>query len=221
MTQVDERTTVVGAGGRLARFWNDHVVPRVVDRACSVKPITEMRGRVTDGLHGTVLEVGFGSGLNMPHLPDTVTRVLAVDPAMTARHLAADQLAESTIPVEFVGLDGEDLALDDESVDSALITFTLCTIPDVSRAIGELRRVLRPGGALHFLEHGLSPDASVARWQRRLTPLQRRLFGGCHLDRPIDRLLTDNGFEITSLHRHDLGGRKTPAHLYEGTARPI
>lgn len=204
---------------RFGSFWEAQVVPRMVNRFCAVAPIDKLRGRITDDLHGTVVEIGFGSGLNLRHLPASVDRLLAVDPAVTGRRLAAERLEACPVPVEFVGLDGEDLDLDDASVDGALSTFTLCTIPDAARALRELHRVLRPGGQLHFLEHGLSPDPSVAKWQHRLTPVQRRLAGGCHFDRPVGRLLRDSGFEITAMHNHYLQGPKTPGYLYEGIAQ--
>lgn len=200
-------------------FWEAQVVPRIVDKACGVRPIAEVRARVADGLRGQVVEIGFGSGLNLPHLPAAVDRLLAVDPATTGRRLASERLAGCRVPVDFVGLDGQDLALDDQSADMALSTFTLCTIPDVSLALGELHRVLRPGGELHFLEHGLSPDAPVAKWQHRLTPVQRRVAGGCHFNRRIDRLLIASGFVIATMHNHYLKGPKTSGYLYEGVAR--
>jgi ubiquinone/menaquinone biosynthesis C-methylase UbiE len=200
-------------------FYCEQILPRIVDKTCGVKEIRGLRAGVTEGLRGEVVEIGFGSGLNLPHLPTTVERVLAVDPAVTGQRLAARRLAACTIPVDFVGLDGEDLPLDDESADAALSTFTMCTIPDVTRALREVHRVLRPGGELHFLEHGLSPDPAVAKWQHRLTPIQRRLSGGCHFDRPIDQLIAASGFEITALRNHYLRGPKTPGYLYEGVAR--
>lgn len=200
-------------------FYREQVLPRIVDKACGVKEISALRARVVGGLRGEVLEIGFGSGLNLPYLPAAVDRILAVDPAVTGQRLAARRLAECSIPVDFVGLEGEDLPLDDQSADAALSTFTMCTIPDLTRALREVHRVLRPGGELHFLEHGLSPDPPVAKWQHRLTPIQRRLFGGCHFDRPIDQLLTNSGFEITVLRNQYLKGPKTPGYLYEGVAR--
>ncbi|MBN2622208.1 MAG: class I SAM-dependent methyltransferase [Acidimicrobiales bacterium] len=204
----------------LGAFYEHQVLPRVIDRVCGVGEIGDLRARVAEGLHGDVLEIGFGSGLNQPHLPATVRRVLAVDPAVTGRRLGARRLAASDIPVEFIGLDGEDIPLPDESVDSALSTFTLCTIPDVAVALREVHRVLRPGGQLHFLEHGLSPDVRVAKWQHRLTPLQRRIAGGCHFDRRIDEIVADAGFEVVSLDNHYLkGSPRTPGYLYEGVAR--
>jgi SAM-dependent methyltransferase len=199
-------------------LYRQHVLPRIVDKACATKEIAPLRARVTEGLAGRVIEIGFGSGLNLPHLPSAVDRILAVEPSATARRLAARRIAASAFPVDIIGLDGEHLPLDDDSVDAALSTFTLCTIPDAVAALREVRRVLRPSGELHFLEHGLSPDPAVARWQNRLTPIQRRLFGGCHFNRPIDQLLTTAGLDITSLRNYHLRGPKTPGYMYEGIA---
>ena len=193
-------------------------VPRVVDVALRGKQFDRVRARVASGLDGEVLEVGFGSGRNVPHYPASVRRVRAVDPATLGRDLAADRVAASPVPVEYVGLDGEVLPLDDASVDHVLTTWTLCTIPAVDRALDEMRRVLRPGGTLRFVEHGRSPDAGVARWQDRLTPIQRRVFGGCHLNRPIDRMLAEAGLTITQLDTYYLPGPKPFGYLYEGAA---
>jgi ubiquinone/menaquinone biosynthesis C-methylase UbiE len=139
-------------------FYIHRVLPRITDVALSGKEFAKLRARVCEGLAGEVVEVGFGSGRNVPHYPQAVERVQAVDPATVSRELASKRLAATSVPVEFIGLDGEDLPLEDASIDHALTTWTLCTIPDVERALGEVRRVLRPGGALHFVEHGLSPD---------------------------------------------------------------
>lgn len=186
--------------------------------ACARSDIAELRSRIVDGLAGDVVEIGFGSGLNVPHYPDAVRKVFAVDPSVLGRRLASRRLAASPVPVSFAGLDGQTLGLPAESVDAALSTFTLCTIEDALEALAELRRVLRPGGRLHFLEHGLSPERRVARWQHRLTPLQRRLCGGCHFDRPIDALVSAGGFEITALRNYHLKGPKTVGYMYEGVA---
>ena len=201
-------------------FYEERVLPRITDLALSGGEVATLRARAAAGLEGEVLEVGFGSGRNVPHYPPGVVRVRAVEPAALARRLAAGRVAASPIPVEYIGLDGQHLPLDDRSVDHVLTTWTLCTIPDVGLALGEIRRVLRPGGALHFLEHGLSPDPRVARWQHRLTPLQRRIAGGCHLDRPIDRLVTDAGLDITRVEHPHLKGPKVFGYLFEGTATP-
>jgi ubiquinone/menaquinone biosynthesis C-methylase UbiE len=166
-----------------------------------------------------VLEVGFGSGLNLPFIPSGVSRILAVDPAVIGRKLGRERLLRCPVPVEFIGLDGQALPLEDESVDRVLSTFTLCTIPDLAQALREMRRVLRPGGQVHFLEHGRAPDARTARWQDRLTPLWRRIGGGCHLNRPIDRSLRDAGLEIVSLEHPPLRAPRVAAYLYAGTAR--
>jgi SAM-dependent methyltransferase len=201
-------------------LYNDRILPRVVDLALRGPEIEQTRQRATEGLGGDVLEVGFGSGRNVPHYPSDVTRVQAVDPATRGREMAAERLAASAVPVEFVGLDGQDLPLPDASVDHVLCTWTLCTIPDPGKALREVRRVLRPGGTLHFAEHGLAADPKVVKWQHRLTPLQRRLAGGCHLDRPIDDLITDSGFVLTRLERRTLPGPKVLTSLYEGVATP-
>jgi len=199
-------------------WYADRVLPRLVDRVMRGREFDPIRSRVVGGLSGQVLEIGFGSGLNVPHYPAGVTRVLAVDPAVLGRQLAAQRLAAGTVPVEFVGLDGAHIPLDDESVDQALSTWTLCTIPDVGRALSEVHRVLRPGGALHFVEHGRSPEAKVARRQDLFTPVQRRVAGGCHLNRPVAELIEAAGFEITRLERYYMPGPKAAAYLYEGVA---
>ena len=199
-------------------FYEDRVLPRFVDVALGGKAFGVMRARVASGLDGEVLEVGFGSGRNVPHYPPGVSRVRAVDPATYGRTLAAKRVAASPIPVEYVGLDGEALPLEDASVDHVLSTWTLCTIPGVERALGEMRRVLRSGGALHFIEHGRAPEAKVARWQDRLTPVQRRMFGGCHLNRRIDELVAGAGFEVGRLENFFMRGPKAFGYMFEGVA---
>lgn len=201
-------------------FYERRVVPRLVDVTCGNRMFDKVRARVCAGLSGEVLEVGFGSGRNVPHYPDGVDRVLAVDPALRGRELAAERVAASRVPVEYVGLGGQSLPLDDGSVDHVLCTWTLCTIPDAHAALAEMRRVLRPGGALHFVEHGLAPEPEVARWQHRLTPIQRRVAGGCHLDRPIATLIGDAGFALVDLRTYYGAGPKSFSHFYEGRAVP-
>jgi SAM-dependent methyltransferase len=180
-------------------IYGEHVLPRIVNVACGTKTVQPLRRRVCEGLVGEVVEIGFGSGHNVPFYPPTVTRVAAVEPSDLGWRLAEKRVSASTIAVERSGLDGESLPFGDDSMDAALSTWTLCTIPDVAGALGEIRRVLKPGGTLHFLEHGLAPDEDVRRWQRRLDPLEQRVFGGCHFTRPIVDLLTTAGFTITEL----------------------
>jgi ubiquinone/menaquinone biosynthesis C-methylase UbiE len=198
--------------------YGDRVLPRLVDLTLRGDAVEELRRDATAALRGEVLEVGFGSGRNVPHYPADVVRVRAVDPSGLGRKLAAGRVEASPVPIDDVGPDGEHLPLDDASVDHVLSTWTLCTIPDVGAALAEVRRVLRPGGALHFVEHGRSPDAAVARWQERLDPLQRRLVGGCHLTRRIDELIKASGLEITQLGNQYLRGPRVFGYLYLGAA---
>jgi ubiquinone/menaquinone biosynthesis C-methylase UbiE len=180
-------------------LYGDHVLPRVIDVACGLKNVRPLRQRVCDGLEGEVVEIGFGSGLNIPYYPESVTRVAAVEPADLGWKLAQKRLPTTRVPVERSGLDGQSLPFDDDSFDTALSTWTMCTIPDVERALAEVRRVLKPGGTLRFVEHGLAPDEGVQRWQHRLEPVQKRVFGGCHLTRAVPDMLTAAGFEIVEL----------------------
>lgn len=180
-------------------IYAEQMLPRIINVACGMKVAAPLRSRVCEGLHGQVVEIGFGSGLNIPYYPDAVSGVAAIEPADIGWKLARKRLAAATVPVERSGLDGQSLSLPDDSCDAALSTWTLCTIPDVAAALREVRRVLKPGGSLHFVEHGLAPDERVRRWQHRLEPMQKRLFGGCHLTRPVVDLLTDAGFTITEV----------------------
>jgi SAM-dependent methyltransferase len=179
--------------------YRDQVLPRIVDVACGMKTALPQRQRVCQGLAGEVVEIGFGSGHNVPYYPAAVTGVAAVEPADLAWKLAAKRLHETSIPIRRAGLDGQSLPFEDDRFDAAVSTWTMCTIPDLGSALAELRRVLKPGGTLHFIEHGLAPDAGVRVWQHRLEPVQKRVFGGCHLTRPIADLLAGAGFTVTEL----------------------
>jgi ubiquinone/menaquinone biosynthesis C-methylase UbiE len=180
-------------------FYDDRIVPRIVNLACGSKDMVQHRQRACAGLNGEVVEIGFGSGLNIDLYPEAVTRVAAVEPSDVGWWLAAKNLAKARVPIERSGLDGQSLPFEDDSFDSALSTWTLCTIPDGVAALKELRRVLKPGGTLHFVEHGLAPDEKVQRWQHRLNPLEQKIAGGCNFNRVIPQMVTDAGFTMTDL----------------------
>jgi ubiquinone/menaquinone biosynthesis C-methylase UbiE len=202
-------------------IYGEHVVPRIINFACGLAMNDKLRKRVCEGLSGEVIEIGFGSGLNVPFYPSAVRRVDAVEPADVGWKLAAERLSASQIPVQRSGLDGQQLPFADASHDFAISTWTLCTIPDAAAALREVRRVLRPGGSLHFVEHGLAPDESVQRWQRRLEPVQKRLFGGCHLTRPVAQMLETEGFSITEIDVfYEPGAPKALGAMSLGSARP-
>ncbi len=189
-------------------FYSTHIVPRFIDKALGTPAMQEGRNAVAAGLSGTVLEIGFGSGLNVASYPPEIELVYAVEPALTARKIAVPRIAASPIPIQYAGLHGETVALDDNSCDGALCTFTLCTIPGVEQALAEIRRVLKPGGRFHFLEHGLAPDAKTQTWQRRLDPLEKRLADGCHLTRDPVELVKAAGFELEFVHSEYTKGPK-------------
>jgi ubiquinone/menaquinone biosynthesis C-methylase UbiE len=189
-------------------FYSTHIVPRFIDKALGTPAMQEGRDAVAAGLSGTVLEIGFGSGLNVASYPPEIELVYAVEPALTARKIAVPRIAASPIPIQYAGLHGETVALGDNSCDGALCTFTLCTIPGVEQALAELRRVLKPGGKFHFLEHGLAPDAKTQAWQRRLDPLEKRLADGCHLTRDPVELVKAAGFELEFVHSEYTKGPK-------------
>ncbi len=194
------------------RVWNEHVLPRLTDLSLRGHEIGEMRELACAGLSGRVLEIGFGSGLNVRWYPPEVTSVTAIEPSDVGWRLSERRRARSAVPVERAGLDGQRLDLPDDSHDCVLITFSLCTIPDPVLALREARRVVRAGGRLHALEHGLAPDESVRRWQRRMEPLQRRVAGGCHLTRDIPCLVAAAGWRVEAVEESYL--------LDQGMSRP-
>jgi SAM-dependent methyltransferase len=188
-------------------FYERHILPHVINCACGTKPVQRQRQKVVPRARGVVLEIGIGTGLNLPFYDGSaVDRLVGLDPSEASWALAAERGRHLAFPVEFIGLPGEEIPLPDHSVDSIVMTFSLCTIPHPLDALAGMARVLRPGGELIFCEHGLAPDPGVQRWQRRLNPLWRRIAGGCHLDRDIPALLAAGGFRTVEQNAMYLPG---------------
>jgi ubiquinone/menaquinone biosynthesis C-methylase UbiE len=205
----------------MASLYERFVLPRLLDLAMRQKPIMKQRAKVVPLAHGRVLEIGLGTGLNLAFYDrGKLEKLYGLEPSPELRDVAARRARETGLEIEFVGLRGEEIPLDDASVDTVVTTYTMCTIPDLERALGEMRRVLRTGGALLFSEHGRAPDAGVVRWQDRLNPLWRRIAGGCNLNRPIGDLLRDNAFAVDRLDTMYLPGPRPLTFNYWGTARP-
>lgn len=200
-------------------FYREHVLPRLVHWTLRGKPFQELRARALQGAAGAVLEIGFGSGLNLPYYGAAVTSLRIVEPSALALRLAEKAIARAPFPVQPAGLEGERIAADPDSADCAVSTWTLCTVPDPARALAEVARVLKPGGRLLFVEHGLAPDPAVARWQRRLNGLQMRIGGGCHLTRDMEALIAASPLRLEALERFYIKGPKTHTYMYLGRAR--
>ncbi len=194
------------------------ILPRLLHLVMQHRELTRYRQRVLPAARGRVLELGIGSGLNLPFYTAEVTRVYGLDPSLALLNLARQQAASVPVPVLLLHAAGEAIPLVDQSIDTVVSTWTLCTIPEIIPALWEVRRVLRPEGQLLFVEHGLAPQPRIAAWQHRLTPLWRPLAGGCRLDRPIAHLLQDTGFTITALHTTYLRGPRPWTHTYWGRA---
>jgi ubiquinone/menaquinone biosynthesis C-methylase UbiE len=204
----------------MAHNWYErHVLPWLVDLACSVRPVRRQRQKVVPLARGRVLEIGIGTGLNLAHYDRSVVEtIVGLDPGVEMHPLARRRSRNAGLAVELVGLSAERIPFDDGSFDTVLVTYALCTIPDPLAALREMRRVLRPGGRLVFCEHGRAPDASVRRWQDRLTPVWGKLAGGCRLNRDIPALLGQAGFRSADLQQRYLPGPRALTYNYWGTA---
>jgi ubiquinone/menaquinone biosynthesis C-methylase UbiE len=201
-------------------FYDDRIMPCLTNLACSSKPARKQREKIVPRAYGDVLEIGFGSGLNLPHYDRaSVRRVFGLEPSAGMRRLAARRIEQAGIDVELIDLPGEQIPLDDNSVDSVLVTYTLCTIEDAVSALRGMRRVLKPGGHLFFCEHGKAPDQGVHRWQRRINPAWRLVSGGCNMDRDIPSLLTSAGFNIEDDNRMYIPGIRALSYNFWGAAR--
>lgn len=196
-----------------------YALPRIIDWSCGVNAVRRQRAKVVPLARGRVLEIGFGSGLNLPfYEAGRVERVWALEPADEIWQLATDRVENSPLSIERLAASAEAIPLDADCADTALVTYALCTVADVSKALAEVRRVLRPGGELIFCEHGRAPDASVRKWQDRINPLWQRIAGGCNLNRDIPGLLKADGFAIRALDTMYLPGWKPATFNYWGTA---
>lgn len=201
-------------------FYNERVLPRLVHLSMRQATFEPYRRRVVAHASGRVLEIGVGSGLNLP-LYEAAAHVIGLDPSTRLLSMARAAAAELGRSIELVEGSAEAIPLPDHSVDTVVSTWTMCSIPDVTRALGEMRRVLAPGGRLLFAEHGRSPEHRVVRWQDRLTPVWKRIGGGCHLNRPIEQLIRDAGFRVEQLQTGYMKGLKPMTFMYEGIARPL
>lgn len=188
-------------------FYDKHILPRLLNTAMSAKPISYQRRKVVPRAEGRVLEIGFGAGHNLPFYDaGKVERIWALEPSAEMRERSAERRAASAIPLEFIDLPSETIPLDSDSADTVLVTYTLCTIPDVMSALGEMRRVMKPTAHMIFCEHGEAPDESVRRWQRRITPAWKVIGGGCHVGRQIPKLIQDAGFKVDDIQTMYLPG---------------
>lgn len=202
----------------MAGFYENRILPKLLDAACGMPQMTRLRERYVSQAVGNVLEIGIGSGLNLPHYTAAVTSITGVDPAAALTAKAAERAAAIAQPVEVLGVSGEQMPCASQSFDTVVCTWTLCSIPEPAQAVAEMRRVLRPGGKLLFVEHGRSDEPGVARWQRRIEPLWKKLAGGCHLTRRPEELLSAGGFNIEQAHTGYEPGPKIAAFMIHGAA---
>jgi ubiquinone/menaquinone biosynthesis C-methylase UbiE len=200
------------------RLYERWIVPRLLDLAMRNRLLDHYRQQTTESAQGLVLEIGVGSGLNLPLYCPAVTRVVGLDPSSELLRVASRRAADAVVPVSLLRASAEQLPFVDAAFDAIVMTWTLCSIPNPMVALGEMRRVLKPGGRLLFVEHGLSPESRVARWQRRLTPYWKQIGGGCHLDRKMDALIRTAGFQIHAVETGYMAGPKPWTFMYQGSA---
>lgn len=201
-------------------FYGEHVLPYLINLSMRSRELRPYRERVISHAMGRVLEVGLGSGLNLPFYGSRVQEILGLEPSARLAAMAQRAVGQSKAPVTFVASSAETIPIENETIDTIVTTWTLCSIPDAARALAEMRRVLKPTGQLLFVEHGLAPEDTVRKWQHRLTPIWKKIGGGCHLDRPIGKLIEDAGFRMRELQTGYMKGPKPLTFMYEGKATP-
>lgn len=207
---------------RPSSWYERHMLPYLIDFACGMKMVQRQRDKVVPLARGRVLEIGIGTGLNLEHYDKSrISQVIGLDPGVEMHRLAQKRVKKIGIPVELVGLSAEKIPFDPQAFDSVVVTYSLCTIPDPAAALKEMHRVLKPGGKLIFCEHGLAPEASVRRWQDRLTPVWSKLAGGCHLNRDVPALLKEAGFRSADMQTMYLPGPRPLTYHYWGTAEAL
>ena len=201
-------------------FYDERILPHVINCTCGMKAIERQRGKVVPLAKGEVLEIGMGSGLNLKYYnPEKVSNVWGLEPSLGMQRKAEKNLSESPVPVEWLVAGCEAIPLPDDSIDTVMLTYVLCTIPDWETALKEIRRVLKPAGKLVFCEHGEAPEPNVRKWQNRINPMWKKIAGGCNLNRPIPKMLIDGGFSIDDLQQHHVPGPKIATYQYYGTCR--
>ena len=201
-------------------FYENHILPRMINCACGSKPTRKQREKIVHRASGDVLEIGLGGGLNLPYYDRSrVRKIFGLEPSAGMRRSAQAMIEASDLDIELIDLPGEEIPLDDQSVDSVLVTYTLCTIPDAVAALRGMRRVLKPGGRMFFCEHGKAPDLPVHRWQNRLNPTWRLFSGGCNINRDIPAMIQDAGFTIEDDNRMYIPGIRALSYNFWGAAR--
>lgn len=202
-------------------FYSKHILPRCLDKACGIGPITKQREKVVPLAEGVVLEIGIGSGQNLPHYnPHKVSKIIGVDPDEHIWKRSEARRAASPIDIERIGLSGEDIPLEKNIADSVVVTYSLCTIPDPLKALQEMARILKPGGKIYFSEHGKAPDDKVHKWQNRIDSFWKKMAGGCHSGRDIPSLFSQADLKFDDLQQMYIPGPKVLSYNYWGVAKP-
>lgn len=199
-------------------WYDKHVLPKLIEGGCSQPLLMQLRARYVPEARGKVLEIGIGTGLNLAYYDADNVQLTGLDPAAELTGRARDRAEALNLPVDMLGVSGESIPAEDQTFDALVCTWTLCSIPNVSAALAEMHRVVKPGGKLFFIEHGASPDASVARWQQRIEPFWKLIAGGCHLTRSADELIGEAGFEIQQQESGYLPGPKIATYMTHGIA---